>query len=992
MVRKVRVVVPYDGPTAAVSSAVASAFDAAWRDLHGDFDDNELEVDLDFVDLSAGTSFTECVSKMITALENPETLGVLDALTERSKFAQAVRALYSVYGTTAVTVSGEGSHTGLIPVFSMYPSYRTQHRTVLAATKELLRIEALVTISGVDIESDSVALGPDFVRRMLLSFDESNVEHILTHIQTTGVHSVALFSTVESAALKTAEAMKRLNMSSSEFTLTTFGSLSESWPADEDSAWVNAISIGPKVAKSDLELVKSKLVPGSLFPLLNNTANVPVLRAALGYDGAMALFRSILSQCGSQIGAGGTCDRERITTGLLGYDKQGLSGQVRFNATTHRVETRDFDVYQMQSTNTEGGLAPKKVAVITHPAGADFRYEKVAALRFGPEQSTNVPVSLDPDFCGDNELRGRTDKLVSDGYNTFKEWSECRPCGPEPSLRKLGTDQLPLCQLCPEGYTVKQDLNDGSFACVQEPNGGLIAVAASVGIALVGCFVVLVMALCKTHKTKKKSKQKIFLANSRAEAEAELASLLFHEVRNPQACLDGHVRLALGDLEQAQVLVQDLEGDSYKERLQTMVNSAVDDLNVALTASDQVASVLDNVLETGRLMSGKATPELRPVDLVQLCNMIPHFVPVRSTLDVQVQLKCPESLWVKGDSHRMRQVLINLLANAVKYTDDGFARLKVTLLAGDQQAGYQGNYDSIAVLFEVEDTGVGIPLEMQETVFNKFAVVKQDIGTGLGLTISSEIVRMLGSKIQVQSPWSPDGSSGTRFYFTLNFERCEAPDSRRMSTDSLWLTKTPVKMASRENLAKRDMPLRILIADDETLNRVTLSRILKRAVANTKLTLEIVQADSGERALEILGKDDDKIFHCCILDQNMNGNRIDEENMTGTETIRAIKDMCSKRHESPPYFIIASGNCLPSHIEQYYECGAEEVWPKPYPKPHMLRNSILENILPTCSSPGSFENKLASDASFGTNNSSKDLSFLELRDFPRKGVSAACVV
>ncbi len=189
-----------------------------------------------------------------------------------------------------------------------------------------------------------------------------------------------------------------------------------------------------------------------------------------------------------------------------------------------------------------------------------------------------------------------------------------------------------------------------------------------------------------------------------------------------------------------------------------------------------------------------------------------------------------------GDPARLRQVLLNLVGNAVKFTARGEISVTVELKKLSAETAW--------VTFAVSDTGVGIPADRQEAIFEAFTQVDGSTtrnygGSGLGLTISSQLVQMMGGRLQVQS----EPGHGSRFFFTVGLKR--APLPLRLEP-----TPSPAELTG----------LRILIAEDNAVNQLFAKRTLERAGH------EAVVAENGEEALALL---EQQSFDVILMDVQM---------------------------------------------------------------------------------------------------------------------------
>lgn len=253
--------------------------------------------------------------------------------------------------------------------------------------------------------------------------------------------------------------------------------------------------------------------------------------------------------------------------------------------------------------------------------------------------------------------------------------------------------------------------------------------------------------------------------------------------------------------------------------------------------------------------------------------------------------------FVLGDSHRIQQVMTNVVTNAIKYTITG----SITLTMG---------WEDDMVKFECIDTGPGIPKNEQEKLFQRFVQRGGAPGTGLGLAIAKHLVDLTGGTIRFDS--DPSVRAGTTCVVHMTLPLCDAPE-----------------VAVEVSTALIDEPLSFLIIDDIKMNRMMLKRRILKGIAPQAT---ITEAATGEEALEICGKEK---FDVVVVDQYM------EEAggvMVGTDVVFAMRRM---RIDS--IVIGCSGNDMGT---QFFEAGADWVWQKPMPSNadiiHNLRTSMKE--------------------------------------------------
>jgi CheY-like chemotaxis protein len=247
-------------------------------------------------------------------------------------------------------------------------------------------------------------------------------------------------------------------------------------------------------------------------------------------------------------------------------------------------------------------------------------------------------------------------------------------------------------------------------------------------------------------------------------------------------------------------------------------------LNTVQTAGKSLLAILNDILDLSKIDAGKLEIETIPFSLRSLMEESGRTFSFQAE-EKGLRLECstdpaaPDS-WM-GDPGRLRQVLLNLIGNALKFTESGSVVARASAIVRNGQS---------LLRFEVVDTGIGIPQEKQSQIFEAFSQVDGSItrrfgGTGLGLTICSRLVEQMGGSIDVNSK----AGQGSTFTFTV---RAEQKD-HIVTGDAM------------EVSPKTFAPLRILVAEDNKVNQTVVSRLLERA-GHT-----VVIAANGQEAAEI---------------------------------------------------------------------------------------------------------------------------------------------
>ncbi|WP_157488131.1 response regulator [Dyadobacter crusticola] len=294
------------------------------------------------------------------------------------------------------------------------------------------------------------------------------------------------------------------------------------------------------------------------------------------------------------------------------------------------------------------------------------------------------------------------------------------------------------------------------------------------------------------------------LAKEAMQAKSDFLSIMSHEIRTPLNGIVGVVHL---------MLQEDLRTDFQKELVGTLKFS-----------SDHLMAVVNDVLDFNKIDSNHVKLAREPFNLyASLKNLEKTFIPRAQEKGLELIFEIDQSLpaHLTGDQLRLNQILTNLIHNAIKFTEKGFVKLAVREHRRDES--------HISLHFAITDSGVGIPLEDQSSIFEIFVQSSTEAkrgnrGTGIGLAITRELLRLFGSEISLESALG----LGSCFSFTIDF-----PFSNQQ-----WVEEKPTGVPIVLPAAK------VLVVDDNAVNILFATNLLK------KIGLQYDQAENGCEAVE----------------------------------------------------------------------------------------------------------------------------------------------
>ena len=350
-------------------------------------------------------------------------------------------------------------------------------------------------------------------------------------------------------------------------------------------------------------------------------------------------------------------------------------------------------------------------------------------------------------------------------------------------------------------------------------------------------------------------------------AKNEFLAVVSHEIRTP---MNG----VLGTAQLLQMTEMSEEQQRYVAAIQS--------------SGETLLALINDILDWSKLDSGKVSMDLRPLQLASLVKEVVELLRAQAQkkdlyLDTEIAADVPQ--WIAGDAHRIKQIVTNLVGNAIKFTQHGGVRIAIHTQQNDQ-----------VLVCQVQDSGIGIAPDGLARLFEKFSQVDTSItrrngGTGLGLAICRKLVEGMGGTIGVESK----RHQGSTFTFRIPLTRAEPPAEKR---------------APAEDRLKTPAGLRILLVEDNAVNQMLALGMLQ------KLGCKAMLAENGQEALEKIGQGYDLV----LMDMQM-------PKMDGVTATRAIRQMQLARQ---PYIVALTANAMESDRQLCLAAGMNDFLAKPF--------------------------------------------------------------
>jgi signal transduction histidine kinase/ActR/RegA family two-component response regulator len=400
-------------------------------------------------------------------------------------------------------------------------------------------------------------------------------------------------------------------------------------------------------------------------------------------------------------------------------------------------------------------------------------------------------------------------------------------------------------------------------------------------------------AISKQNEDFQRINKALLEAKERAEiaavTKAQFLSNMSHEIRTPMNAVVGLTHILL-------------ESSPREDQLE--------DLNTLKFSANNLLAIINDILDLSKIEEGKISFEHIDFNLKHLLLNIQSTLMLKASekgLNFTVDIEEQVPLMLIGDPVRLSQILINLANNAIKFTEEGQVKIRISLRKMiDEEA---------MIFFEVIDTGIGIAKEKQEIIFNSFTQADANTtrlfgGTGLGLTITKKLIELQGGHIAVES----EPGKGARFYFCLVL-----PISKNINLKG----KETIKLLEEYNL---NNPKRILLVEDYKVNQIVAEKFFKR------WEMEYDVANNGLEAINLIKQND---YGLILMDLQM-------PEMDGYEATKVIRRMDGGTYAQLP-IVALSASAMLEIKQRALDIGMDDFISKPF-KPKELYNTIAKFV------------------------------------------------
>ncbi|HFC93015.1 MAG TPA: response regulator [Leucothrix mucor] len=388
-------------------------------------------------------------------------------------------------------------------------------------------------------------------------------------------------------------------------------------------------------------------------------------------------------------------------------------------------------------------------------------------------------------------------------------------------------------------------------------------------------------------------------ANTSAEAKSQFLANMSHEIRTPMNGILGMLELALSD--------PDPLPKAQRKRLTIAKNSA-----------DALLVLLNDILDLSKIEAGKISFECIDFNLKELTNEVVKLLKqsaANKNITLDLSYRSNAGRYFRGDPTRIRQTIINLLGNAIKFTKEGGVKVEVILQKQDQRILFQ---------CKVTDTGIGISPEAQQQIFHYFtqadtSTTRNFGGTGLGLALSQRLVDEMGGKMKVSS----ELGKGSVFSFVLPLKL--AKNKVKKKNPQVIVPQNNISPAMTE-VKEQQNKINVLVAEDNMVNQIVIEQML------TKLNCTVGIKNNGQLLINTMIKSSQHNYDLIFMDCQM-------PVLDGYEATRALQEYWRSHADYRIPIIALTANVMPSDKKKCLDSGMDDYLAKP------VKMEALANVI-----------------------------------------------